>query len=386
MAASPRACKRLELSPKVERTIWGSIKHFVSSILSFNQGSGACAVESLWVHPIKSCRAVEVEEIEVQSAGLKFDRRYSFAFQKDSVEGSSQAGEWEFVTQRKYGRLANIQVEVWVPDPDSLDYAPGEPNVQSDGVLVVRYPALEQGTGEYEAQKSFELPYCPTEGQIRNQGYTIEKMNIWKDSPDSLLITSTDRTDSPPWIHDIQAYLKCSKPFALFRVANGHEREVFRDAPSKEVLGYQSVVGFADAYPLHILGLASVEDLDRRLTNIVPWFPTTSASRFRANIYFRGAPAYAEDSWKRITIGQQIFHVVCRTVRCALPNTDQLTGKKHGSEPSRTMKTYRNIDPGAGKKKACMGMQMVPAAEQGSIKVGDKIVILEEGEHHYTPE
>ncbi|KAL9600303.1 MAG: hypothetical protein Q9219_003253 [cf. Caloplaca sp. 3 TL-2023] len=341
-------------------------------------------VESLYIHPIKSCRAVEVEEAQVVNTGLKYDRQYTFAeyrepLQKEIESTKSTSPGWHFVTQRKYGKLANIRVEVWVPDAENLDYAPGEPNVQSDGVIVVRYPSLDRRT----VYNSFELPFNPTEGQARNQRYTREKLTVWKDRPDSLLITSTDRTDSPPWIKDIQGYIGCSKPFALFRVATGHNRQVFRNAPRKEELGYQSVIGFADAYPLHILGLSSVEDLDNRLTHVSPRFPTSTALRFRANIYFKGSPAYAEDSWKRIRIGQQVFHVACRTTRCELPNTDQSTGTKHRSEPSKTMKSYRDIDSGAGPGHACLGMQMVPAAEQGLIKVGDGIEVLETGAHHY---
>ncbi|KAL8932584.1 MAG: hypothetical protein Q9216_006772 [Gyalolechia sp. 2 TL-2023] len=376
---SPRACKKIEQGRHSSKDIWASIKQSISHGLWHRwlgkRSPTVGVVESLFVHPIKSCRAVEVAEAEVVSTGFKHDRQYTFAEFRD--------GGWHFVTQRKYGKLANILVEVWVPDSDSLDYAPGEPNVQSNGVLLVRYPAVEQRTSKHGTYKSFELPFHPTKGQIMNQGYSMQKMTIWKDCPDSLLITSTNRANSPPWITDIQAYVGCSNPFALFRVATGHDRQVFRNAPRKEQLGHQSVVGFADAYPLHILGLASVEDLDRRLTHVVPAFSTSTASRFRANIYFRGPPAYAEDSWKRIKIGQHMYYVSCRTVRCELPNTDQSTGKKHLSEPSKTIKSYRDIDHGAGPGRACMGMEMVPATERGIIKVGDDIEILETGDHYY---
>lgn len=389
---NPRACKKIGRQQNSSIKVWTSIKHSILDSLwhkrQDKQSPPAGVVDSLFVHPIKSCRAVEVAEAEVVSTGFKYDRQYSFARLQRPADGgntsvTSQAAGWQFMTQRKYGKLANIRVEIWVPDPDSLDYTPGEPNVQSDGILLVRYPAMNERTGKYEAQKSFELPFNPTKGQIMNQGYTMQKMTIWKDCPDSLLITSTDRADAPPWIRDIQAYLDCSKPFGLFRVATGHERQVLRNAPRKEQLGYQSVVGFADAYPLHILGLASVEDLDRRLTHVVPNFPTSTAPRFRANIYFKGLPAYAEDSWKRIKIGQHEYYVPCRTTRCELPNTDQSTGMKHLSEPSKTIKGYRDIDPGAGPGKACMGMQMVPAAEKAIVKVGDQIEVLETGHHYY---
>ncbi|KAL8818497.1 MAG: hypothetical protein Q9223_002877 [Gallowayella weberi] len=273
-------------------------------------------------------------------------------------------------------------LEIWVPDPDSPDFTPNEATIQSAGVLLVHYPDQKGGAGK-QAYKKFEIPYSPTATQISMMGYTLENLTIWKDRPSALLIASTNQTDSPDWIRDIQAYLGCSKPFGLFRVAAGHERQVFRNAPRKEQLGYQSIIGFGDAYPLHILGLPSVADLDRRLASAVQGIRDSTALRFRANIYFNGPAAFAEDSWKRIRIGQSSYYVSCRTARCELPNTDQWTGKKHQSQPSKLMKSYRNIDPGAGPGEACLGMQMVPAAEYGIIKVGDTIEVLETGTHHY---
>ncbi|KAL9578501.1 MAG: hypothetical protein Q9212_005676 [Teloschistes hypoglaucus] len=380
---TPRACKQLGRSPDDRWNQWiiylstfprRSVRHLLS-----RQGG---LVEGLYVHPIKSCKAVQVQQAQVLREGLKYDRQFSFAeFQDKSV--SSGAPGWKFVTQRKYERLANIRIEIWVPDPDSPHYSSEEANVQSDGVLVVRYPDPRQTAGNLEGSKVFEIPYNPTVTQIKQRGYSMEKMKIWKDSPDALLIASTMQRDAPIWLTDVQAYIKSSFPLALFRIAARHERQVFRNAPGKEELGYQSVVGFADAYPLHMLGLASVADLDRRLSTVVPEFSTTSALRFRANIYFSGPTAYAEDRWKRIKIGPQVFHVACRTTRCELPNVDQYTGKRHRSEPSKTMKSYRNIDEGAGPGSACLGMQMVPAAELGVIKAGDPIDVLNTGTHYY---
>lgn len=384
-AENPCACKQYGYSPqpiiKDRRwtrlpkawTVWQFIQSKVWNVVG--------SVDSLYVHPIKSCRAVRVEEAEVVSTGLKYDRNFTFAELYDRESAVGSAG-WNFITQRKYGKLANICLEIWVPDSDSPDYFSNHANVLSEGVLRVRYPVPDS---ENTAFKTFAIPYNPTDDQIAEMGYTVERVTIWKDRPDALLIASTAGVNPPEWIKDIQTYINGSKPLALFRVAAGHQRELFRNAPSREQLGYQSVVGFVDAYPLHILGLSSVADVDRRLADVLPEetaFKESTALRFRANIYFDGPNAYAEDSWKRIKIGQAIYHVACRTTRCELPNTDQWTGDKHRQQPSKLIRSYRNIDDGA-KGKACMGMQMVPAVEWGIIKVGDKIRVLETGGHHY---
>ncbi|KAL8861296.1 MAG: hypothetical protein Q9178_002168 [Gyalolechia marmorata] len=389
-ANKPHACKQFGSSPHPVYPSWPNrVVGNVWERLHAHQGKHtpiAARVNSLYVHPIKSCRAVKVEKAEVMSTGLKYDRQFTFA-ELQNPEGkpnsaSSGSTGWHFVTQRKYGRLANIHLEIWVPNPESPDYSPDQPNVVSDGVLRVRYPDPKCDSRKPEL-KYFDIPYCPTEDQVLALGFTMEQLTVWKDRPNTLLVTSTTHTSPPAWIKDIQAYIGCSKPFALFRVAAGHNRQVFRNAPGKQELGYQSVTGFADSYPLHILGLSSVADLDRKLVSVMPELTESTALRFRANIYFEGPAAFAEDSWKSIRIGQSIYYVACRTTRCELPNTDQRTGKKHLSQPSKLMRSYRNIDPGAGVGKACLGMQMVPAAEWGIIKVGDAIEVLETGAHHY---
>ena len=378
-AENPRACKRYGSSPQppIKTRRWIRLPNAwkIWQFFQAKQGRVVGSVDSLYVHPIKSCRAVRVEEAEVLSTGLKYDRSFTFA---ESYDGVRSTG-WNFITQRKYGQLANICVEIWVPDSESNDHSSDQPNVLSEGVLRVQYPVLDNGNTAF---KTFEIPYNPTDDQIFEMGYTLESLTIWKDRPDALLIASTTDVNPPGWIKDIKASIGGSKDLALFRVAAGHEREVFRNAPRREQLGYQSVVGFVDAYPLHILGLSSVADVDQRLADVSPAFEESTALRFRANIYFDGPEAYAEDSWKNIRIGQSIYHVACRTTRCELPNTDQRTGEKHRDhQPSKLIKSYRSIDEGAVGK-ACMGMQMVPAAQWGIIKVGDKIRVRETTDEH----
>ena len=371
----PRGCKRLGKPAGAHIEDEFNSRHTEGQLQKRgSRGPVVGRVESLLIHPIKSCRGVEVSKARVLKTGLEYDRQFTFA------EYQEEDQRWQFVTQRKYGRLATIKAEIWIPDPLSTTFSTGEAYIESGGALVIKYPSAEGNLGKKRAKIAIQIPYNPTKAQIHTFGYKVEKMQVWKDSTQSLMIASTASSNSPFWIKDIQSYLGSSKPFALFRVADGHDRLVFRNAPTERQLGYQSVVGFADAYPLHILGLASVQDLRNRLPAGVP---ALTALQFRANIYMSGPKAYAEDSWKRIRIGQEDYHTVCRTTRCQLPNTDQVTGNKHLSEPSKTMKTYRNIDDGAGPNQACLGMQMVPAAEQGIIAVGDTIEVLETGSHFY---
>jgi len=99
-------------------------------------------------------------------------------------------------------------------------------------------------------------------------------------------------------------------------------------------------------------------------------------------------PAFTEDTWKLIRIGNLNYHVSCRTTRCTLPNVDQETGIADKQEPYHTLKKVRAyVDDGAGEH-PCLGMQMVPMLkdEMGSesIAVGDGVEVLETGKHSYV--
>ncbi|MCJ1341786.1 hypothetical protein MMC09_007083 [Bachmanniomyces sp. S44760] len=347
-------------------------------------------VKSLWMYPIKSCRGVELNRGTIVSTGMQYDRQFTFAQLKspfpvaiETPKDKKADHKWEFITQRSFPALARVRPEVWIPDSTSPTFDANHSHVKSGGIVIIRYPhhsvgwrgildrALASLLGKV-LEKSFQIPFDPTPEQIDSNGYTMEHIKIWKDDPLSLNMS-----------HDVPAELKyflgIRNPLALFRVSNDNLREVFRCAPREDKIGYQPVTGFADAYPLHILNLASVRDVGRRQPKDAP---SLSAMQFRSNIIVSGPPRYDEDSWRRISIGNFEYYVSCRTARCKLPNVNQITGVKHPVEPDKTLRSFRCIDEGAGKN-ACLGMQVVPAIETSQIKVGDRVAVLDTGEHFY---
>ncbi|MCJ1384898.1 hypothetical protein MMC17_008016 [Xylographa soralifera] len=340
-------------------------------------------VKSLWIFPVKSCRGVELDTANIVSTGMKYDRQFSFA----QMEIASQ--KWRFLSQRHNPLLAHIKTELWVPDPSLRSYSPSLPGVQSDGVIIMTYPRQLRGldavidrlyaafTGNH-LEKKVAIPFNPTAEQIKNHGYTMEHMTIWKDHPVALNLSSSFSVE----LQELKTLLNVKRQLALFRVANDHERKVFRDAPREGQVGYQPSVGFADAYPLHIMNVASVEDVRKRLADTIP---DLEVLRFRPNIVIEGPPAFDEDAWKYVRIGKFEYYVACRTARCLLPNVHPLTGVKHPTEPDTKLKSYRRIDAGSPKD-ACLGMQMVPATPFCSMSVGDIIEVLRTGEHIYTPQ
>lgn len=405
----PEGCKRLGL-PRAKRNLSDEYKDRYSQGTQESQvnssGKSSWNVKSILIYPVKSCKEVELDQSKVTSVGMKYDRQFAFAqligtfpASADMSVPEKSACKWRFITQRERSQMAMVRTEIWVPDPASATYSPHHPNVQSEGVLVVKFP-IEHGywgwlsdisgrLGGSPYEQSIQFPFNPTPDQIKSNGYTTEKMTIWKESPDSLLVerTSPESEQRNPKFKSLSRFLEISNSLALFRAPRNPNREVYRCAPRKSELGYQPQVAFQDAYPLHLINLSSIRDVESRLpSNKLAKINNKyllSTIRFRPNIVITGPEPYAEDAWKLITLGGFEYHVSCRTARCTLPNVDPMSGLKDANmQPYRTLEKYRAIDPGAGKW-PCLGMQMVPKSEEGVVRVGDEVKVLETGEHFY---
>lgn len=349
-------------------------------------------VKSLWVYPVKSCRGIELQYGKVIKTGMAYDRQFALAQLlkiSDKSNPSSVEQQWKFITQRERPQMARVRTEIWIPDPSLPEYSPEKCFTESQGSLILLFP-IEKGfwglisrlivrLGGTGLETPFRLPWNPSPAQIETYGYKVEKMAIWKDSPVSFRMGSTLVRYDNPIMEKLREFLDISNPLAIFRVPADPVRNLYRCAPKKEELGYQTQVGFQDSYPLHIMNLASVHNLYSRLA---PGMPLLNVLRFRPNIIITGPEAYDEDDWKMIKIGNELYFVSSRTSRCKLPNVDPITGVKNAVEPDKTMRGFRTIDAGAPNK-ACLGMQMVPASEEGEISVGDCIKVLQRGEYFF---
>lgn len=125
------------------------------------------------------------------------------------------------------------------------------------------------------------------------------------------------------------------------------------------------IVSFADAYPFLLISEASLSDLNSRLeTPLV-------MERFRPNIVVNGCPAYAEDHYARVQIGEIGFRGVKRCERCVVTTVDPSTGER-GPEPLRTLAEYRTLD-----NKIWFGMNLIHDG-LGSLRVGDVVSPISE--------
>ena len=319
-------------------------------------------IKALFLYPIKGCYPVELTETYYSGSGLLLDRQLVLAEYTKPLTPKNASRQWIFRTLRHKGfeKLVKMKVEIALP--------PGKLSIEDAlelGELIVRYPGKLFGL--FPVTRSFFIPLTAD-----NMNLDRHMVTIWRDCVEAV--------DYDPYLPpDFKNFVDAKNPITLFRVQPGKSREVFRCAPRKDELGYQSTVNFADAYPINLLNLSSVRDIADRVGGVIPQL---SARRFRTNLLISGAQPYDEDNWKRIRIGTQEFYCACHTVRCTLPNVDPETGLKHPSEPDKTLKSFRCIDEG-DPLNACLGLQLVPVLQAGSVRVGDKIEVLERGQHRY---
>ncbi|KAI8931289.1 hypothetical protein NX059_011634 [Plenodomus lindquistii] len=370
-------------------------------------------IKALFVYPFKSCAAVELEKSEVIRTGMKYDREFTFAQQVTSLPSldGRVTSEWQFMTLRKFPRLSKVEPEIWVPDPSAQDYREDGEWVKSEGCIVVRFPFSPdtdlsiQGILNYgkllaaklsrksEPMLEFRVPFNPTKERAKSKGYRNEVLKIIKDSPVALNVGSEIDHET---LAKLRYTLGAANPITLFRIDTNKYREVYRNAPKKQDVGFQTVIGLQDDYPLHILNLASVHhvaaEIDKQRQSKYVWqnhLTLLNALRFRANIYITGPPAFDEDNWTKARISRSEtsgertsvdLHVSCRATRCKLPNVDPETGIADRNEPLTTMRKYRIIDE--GNSSPCLGMHVTPLAE-GFVGVGDRVEVLEIGEHYH---
>ncbi|KAL4742653.1 hypothetical protein BDV11DRAFT_210888 [Aspergillus similis] len=437
---TPRGCRRIGLQrgqSNIHDEYDPKYSNGFSESSTDEHGRPAWRIKALFTYPIKSCKAIELDESEIVPTGFAFDRQFCFA-------ELDETGNWIARTLRNRGfnKLTLVRPEIWVPDINMQGYRSDLDEVRSGGVMLVYYPrpnpyrgvgwsAVHSAifkTGLYlgliTREASFSVPlYQPSESPNMKPDFSapLERVKIWKDNP----LAYNYGQYIPSSFHDFLNEVfpdsnlnirhttnNSHRHITLFRVNPTHTREIYRNAPRKQELGFQPQTGFADAYPIHILSLSSVRDVNARCVKDIP---DLSVRRFRANIVVQGPKAFEEDDWKIIRISPAtakrkaseeddeedsaeeglVIYTACRTVRCKLPNVDPDTGTRHPSEPDRTLKSYRRIDKG-DLTNACLGMQAVPAVKgalvipminasiiQSLIRVGDAISVLKTGEHCY---
>lgn len=185
---------------------------------------------------------------------------------------------------------------------------------------------------------------------IQKSGAPVS-VDIWKSSD----VQAIDQGDeAAQWFSD---WLGAS--VRLVHFADGYKRRL---NPNYAVSA-DDQTGFADGYPILIIAEESLQDLNSKLDSALPM------NRFRPNIVVQNCAPFAEDTWKRIRIGDVEMALVKPCPRCVVTTIDKDTLEK-SKEPLNTLAAYRNQEDGA-----MFGMNVIPLNE-GEIRIGMDVEII----------
>ena len=240
-------------------------------------------LSGLFIYPVKSLRGCGVTTARVDALGFVGDRRFLVIDENG-----------RFLTQRALPRMALIDTAL-TPDTLILSAAGG-----SAGAVRVARAA--------------------------DASAPLRSVVVWKSEG---LLAEDCGDAAAAWLSDFLA-TKC-------RLVRAGEK-YFRPILKPDVAGPGDIVSFADAYPFLAISEASLADLNDRLA--ARGEDALPMNRFRPNLVISGCPAFAEDTWARIRVGEVVFRAGGPCARCAITTTDQATAER-GKEPLRTLATYR---------------------------------------------
>ncbi|GAA1377421.1 MOSC domain-containing protein [Streptomyces beijiangensis] len=269
-------------------------------------------VRELYVYPVKGCARIAVASARVGETGLEHDRTFMVV---DAADGS-------FRSQRKLPGMAVVRVEVADGGAKLVLSAPGveelRVGVETDGV---RIPV-----------SLFDRPV----GDGVDQGDAAAE-----------------------WFSEVLGAAS-----RLVRVPPGFDRAGWGETPGK--------VGFADAHAVSVHSTASLDDLNARIAERGGAAPV-GTDRFRPNIVLEGlGEPHFEDRVRSMAIGSVELAYAVRAMRCNVPLVDQLTGRRAGPEPVRTLATYRR-EPEYDNK-VSFGMKAA-VVRGGTLAVGDPVEV-----------
>ena len=283
-------------------------------------------VSQLYVYPLKSGRGIELQQAQVETQGLLWDREFMLV-----------SGNGKFITQRQFPQLAKVQVKI--------DRQFQEQNVN------VTLKSEDRSIDAFSFDSNLSDP--------------LIEVKIWGDR-----ILAIDQGDEVAnWFH---RYLKLSKDKVCRLVRQSPE--YVRSLTQKGLVYEARPIGLADSSPVMLIATASLTELNQRIMEIhLSQAMTIEMSRFRPNIVVETIEPFVEDSWSSIQIGNVQFKIAKPCTRCIVANIDQQHGiKDRLKEPLNTLSTFRQLS----EKGVMFGVNMIPQNE-GIIQKGDRLEVLQ---------
>jgi uncharacterized protein YcbX len=262
-------------------------------------------VSELYIYPVKSLGGISVPSALLSDRGFENDRRWML------VDANHR-----FLSQRELPQMALLKVQL------------------HERGLMIR--------SENSDQSPLLVPAEPAGESC--------KVSVWDDECDAQWVDYK----ADEWLSQMLSF-----PCRLVYMPDTSRRLVDPTYAHR-----QEVTSFADAFPLLVIGQASLDDLNARLPSPLPM------DRFRPNIVFRGGTAFQEDEMKHFQIAGISFFGVKPCARCVITTIDQKTSQK-SKEPLRTLNGYRSRN-----NKIYFGQNLLFSGT-GKISVNDPLVILD---------
>lgn len=268
-------------------------------------------ISGLFVYPVKSCRGIALDEVNVGRRGFLHDREFLVVDETDA-----------FLTQRNAPALATIETTL----------TPSDLVLSAPRIEALRVPLVSDTSGASTITREVQI----FSGRM----------------------LADDRGDeAAEWFSSV-----LGRPCRLMQIGSSSVRRVRPDRIATPEFGAD--ISFTDAFPTLLITEASLADLNMRLPHAIPM------NRFRPNIVVRGASAFAEDTWHRVRISDVVFHCSAACLRCVITTTDQRTGERDGAEPLATLATFRRAPDGTG---VMFGQYLVHSG-RGRLRIGDALV------------
>lgn len=269
-------------------------------------------LQEIRIYPIKSLGCIRLQEAVAEERGFRYDRRWML------VVPDPNGGPWQFVTQRTVFPMALLDVAL------------------TETTLQVWH--------RHRPEDGLEIP-------LTLESEETLLATVWDDT----MPVRTVSAEADRWFSRTLGF-----PCRLVRMPDSTRREA-----DSRYARPGDVVSFADGYPFLLIGQASLDELNGRLTEPV------AMARFRPNLVVSGSLPYAEDAWSRFIIGDLPFRGVKPCARCVLTTIHPETGER-GQEPLKTLAAYRTFN-----RKVLFGQNVIPDAT-GLVRVGDAVRVLEE--------
>ncbi|RKJ96704.1 MOSC domain-containing protein [Alicycliphilus denitrificans] len=248
-------------------------------------------VSRLFIHPVKSCAAIEVREAVLTGTGLAWDRAWMVV----DARG-------EFLSQRSLPRMALVRPQL--PGDGLVLHAPGMP--------ALRVPLEPGGTP-----------------------FALLRARVWSD-----VVDAWDMGDAAArWFSGF-----LGQPCRLVRFDPGYRRL----CSLRWTGGIEAHTQFADGYPLLVTSAAAIDDLNGRLR--AAGCGPVGMERFRPNLVIGGVEAHDEDHVDALTIDADGAAVELRMVkpcaRCPIPDIDPATAESapHVGDALRAYRQDARLD------------------------------------------